>query len=80
MNDYKIKSQNILKIEIMWLINREKESLKKSEITNLEGRMISLLPPLLNNPPRQAFSLTSHFAYSPIKALLNTTNHGAIFY
>ena len=49
MNDYEVKSQNILKIEIMWLINREKESLKKSEITNLEGRMISLPPPLLNN-------------------------------
>lgn len=49
MNDYEIKSQNILKIEIMLLINGEKESLKKSEITNLEGRMISLPPPLLNN-------------------------------
>ena len=49
MNDYEIKSQNILKIEIMLLINREKESIKKSEITHLEGRMIPLPPPLLNN-------------------------------
>ena len=49
MNDYEIKSQNILKIEIMLLINREKESLKKSKITHLEGRMISLPPQLLNN-------------------------------
>ena len=53
MNDYEIKSQNILKIEIMWLINREKESLKKSEITNLEGRLISLPPQII--PPKTGF-------------------------
>ena len=49
MNDYEIKSHNILKIEITLLINREKESLKKSEITHLEGRMISLPHQLLKN-------------------------------
>ena len=36
MNDYEIKSQNILKIEIMWLINREKKKLKK--VRNHESR------------------------------------------
>ena len=38
----------------MWLINREKESLKKSEITNLEGRLISLPPQII--PPKGLFT------------------------